>query len=129
MQYMKALFVSEEPDQDAPEKMADLLDKYEKKTSRASRIIGLTGPDVNAVSPLHYCKDLVERHTVVVDGIATQCLCDEVAAFASANVQVRQMVNQFNQKSVAEGKTSLVEAGDPDGSLFLVNPEVRGLHW
>ena len=50
MQYMKALFVSEEPDQDVPEKMADLMDKYEKKTSRASRIIGLTGPDVNAVS-------------------------------------------------------------------------------
>lgn len=56
MQYMKALFVSEEPDQDAPEKMADLLDKYEKKTSRASRIIGLTGPDVNAVSSRRSCS-------------------------------------------------------------------------
>ena len=38
--------------------------------------------------------------------------------------QVRQMVNQFNQKSVTEGKTEVVEAGDPDGSLFLINPEV-----
>ena len=38
------------------------------------------------------------------------------------------MVNQFNQKSVTEGKTSVVEAGDPDGSLFLVNPEVRTPH-
>ena len=37
------------------------------------------------------------------------------------------MVNQFNQKSVTEGKTSVVEAGDPDGSLFLVNPDVRAL--
>ena len=37
------------------------------------------------------------------------------------------MVNQFNQKSVTEGKTSVVEAGDPDGTLFLVNPEVGAL--
>ena len=63
------------------------------------------------------------------DVVVTLCLGDEAAAFACANVQVRQMVNQFNQKSVAEGKTSLVEAGDPDGSLFLVNPEVRAFHW
>jgi hypothetical protein len=79
--------VSEEPDQDAPEKMGALVEKYEKKSSRPSRIVGLTGPDVN---------------------------------------QVRQMVNQFNQKSVTEGKTEVVEAGDPNGTLFLINPEVRG---
>ena len=40
-------------------------------------------------------------------------------------VQIREMVNVFNDKVTEEGKTELVEAGDPDGTLFLVNPDVR----
>ena len=49
LQSIRALFVSEEPDQDAPGKMGELLEKYENKSSRPSRIIGLTGPSVNQV--------------------------------------------------------------------------------
>jgi len=33
------------------------------------------------------------------------------------------MVNVFNSNSSKEGKTEVMEAGDPDGTLFLINPE------
>ena len=49
MQYMRALFVSEEPEQDAPEKMAGLLSSYKVQSERRShglRLLGLTGSDV-----------------------------------------------------------------------------------
>lgn len=49
MQYMRALFVSEEPEQDAPEKMAGLLSSFKVQSERRShgpRILGLTGTDV-----------------------------------------------------------------------------------
>ena len=52
MQYMRALFVSEEPQQDAPEKMSGLLQDFKAKSERRShgpRILGLTGPDVTKV--------------------------------------------------------------------------------
>lgn len=39
-------------------------------------------------------------------------------------VQVREMVNKFNDQVTAEGKTEVVHAGDPDGTLFLINPDV-----
>ena len=35
------------------------------------------------------------------------------------------MVNVFNDRVAGEGKTEVVEKGDPDGTLFLINPEVR----
>ena len=34
------------------------------------------------------------------------------------------MVNVFNDKVAEEGKNEVVEAGDPDGTLFLINPDV-----
>ena len=52
MQYMKALFVSEEPHQDAPKKMSGLLQDFKSQSERRShgpRILGLTGPDVTKV--------------------------------------------------------------------------------
>ena len=52
MQYMRALFVSEEPQQDAPDKMSGLLQDFKAKSERRShgpRILGLTGPDVTKV--------------------------------------------------------------------------------
>ena len=30
----------------------------------------------------------------------------------------------FNDTVAEEGKTEVVEAGDPDGTLFLINPDV-----
>ena len=38
--------------------------------------------------------------------------------------QVREMVNKFNEQVSEEGKTEVVLAGDPDGTLFLINPDV-----
>ncbi len=35
------------------------------------------------------------------------------------------MVNVFNDRVAGEGKTEVVEKGDPDGTLFLINPDVR----
>ena len=52
MQYMRALFVSEEPEKDAPEKMAGLLSDYKIQSERRKkgpRILGLTGSDVTKV--------------------------------------------------------------------------------
>ena len=34
------------------------------------------------------------------------------------------MVNKFNEQVSKEGKTEVVHAGDPDGTLFLINPDV-----
>ena len=34
------------------------------------------------------------------------------------------MVNKFNEQATSEGKTEVVHAGDPDGTLFLINPDV-----
>lgn len=39
--------------------------------------------------------------------------------------QIREMVNVFSDEAKAEGKTEVVRAGDPDGTLFLINPDVR----
>ena len=39
-------------------------------------------------------------------------------------LQVREMVNKFNEQVSKEGKTEVVHAGDPDGTLFLINPDV-----
>ena len=49
MQYMRALFMSEEPEHDAPEKMAGLLSNFKVQSERRNhgpRILGLTGSDV-----------------------------------------------------------------------------------
>ncbi len=35
------------------------------------------------------------------------------------------MINVFNDRVAEEGKTEVVQKGDPDGSLFLINPDVR----
>ena len=53
MQYMRALFVSEEPEEDVPEKMSDLLSNFKLQSERRKkgpRILGLTGSDVTKVS-------------------------------------------------------------------------------
>ena len=42
----------------------------------------------------------------------------------SVGLQVREMVNKFNEQVSKEGKTEVVHAGDPDGTLFLINPDV-----
>ncbi len=39
-------------------------------------------------------------------------------------VQMREMVNKFNKQVTSEGKTEVVHEGDPDGTLFLINPDV-----
>ncbi len=52
MQYMRALFVSEESSEEAQEKMGELLGKHQKKTERRShgpRMIGLAGSEVAKV--------------------------------------------------------------------------------
>ena len=54
MQYMRALFVSEEPEEDVPEKMSGLLSDFKIQSERRKkgpRILGLTGSDVTKVSP------------------------------------------------------------------------------
>ncbi|CAL8472278.1 g11820 [Coccomyxa elongata] len=87
MQYMRALFVIEEPSEEAQEKMGDLLGKHQKKTERRShgpRMIGLAGSEV---------------------------------------AKIREMVNVFNDRVAEEGKTEVVQKGDPDGTLFLINPD------
>ncbi len=38
--------------------------------------------------------------------------------------QMREMVNRFNEQVTSEGKTEVVHEGDPDGTLFLINPDV-----
>ena len=38
---------------------------------------------------------------------------------------MREMVNKFNKQVTSEGKTEVVHEGDPDGTLFLINPDVR----
>ena len=38
--------------------------------------------------------------------------------------QMREMVNRFNEQVTSEGKTEVVHEGDPDGTLFLINPNV-----
>ncbi|EIE23411.1 hypothetical protein COCSUDRAFT_62946 [Coccomyxa subellipsoidea C-169] len=87
MQYMRALFVSEEAGEEAQGKMGDLMSKHTKKSERRShgpRMVGLAGSEIS---------------------------------------KIREMVNVFNDKVTEEGKTEVVEAGDPDGTLFLVNPD------
>ena len=42
----------------------------------------------------------------------------------NVGLQVREMVNKFNEQVSKEGKTEVVHAGDPDGTLFLINPDV-----
>ena len=37
---------------------------------------------------------------------------------------MREMVNKFNQQVMSEGKTEVVHESDPDGTLFLINPDV-----
>lgn len=52
MQYMRALFVSEESEKEVPEKMAGLLSEYKIQSERRKkgpRILGLTGSDVTKV--------------------------------------------------------------------------------
>ena len=44
------------------------------------------------------------------------------------DLQVREMVNKFNEQVSEEGKTEVVHAGDPDGTLFLINPDVSSPH-
>ena len=39
-------------------------------------------------------------------------------------MQMREMVNRFNEQVTSEGKTEVVHEGDPDGTLFLINPDV-----
>lgn len=59
MQYMRALFVSEEPEQDIPEKMSGLLKKHTAHSERRShgpRIVGLAGSDVTKASPVIFCR-------------------------------------------------------------------------
>ena len=40
---------------------------------------------------------------------------------------MREMVNKFNDQVTSEGKTEVVHEGDPDGTLFLINPDVSPL--
>ena len=61
MQYMRALFVSEEPEKDAPEKMAGLLSDYKIQSERRKkgpRILGLTGSDVTKVCNLYHAQPI-----------------------------------------------------------------------
>ena len=56
MQYMRALFVSEEQGQEAQDKMGDLMSKHTKKSEKRShgpRMIGLAGSDIGKVVSLH----------------------------------------------------------------------------
>lgn len=53
MQYMHALFVSEERGDEVPEKMGQLLSKHQKTSERRShgpRMMGLSGPGIAKVS-------------------------------------------------------------------------------
>ena len=59
MQYMRALFVTEEPGKDAQDKMGDLLGKHQKRTERRShgpRMVGLAGSEVaKVIHPCDFC--------------------------------------------------------------------------
>lgn len=56
MQYMRAIFVSEEQGKDAQDTMGDLMSKHTKKSEKRShgpRMIGLAGSDIGKVPPVH----------------------------------------------------------------------------
>lgn len=56
MQYMRAIFVSEEQGKDAQDTMGDLMSKHTKKSEKRShgpRMIGLAGSDIGKVIPVH----------------------------------------------------------------------------
>ena len=53
--------------------------------------------------------------------------CRTVCSDQQCVLQLREMVNVFNDTVAEEGKTEVVEAGDPDGTLFLINPDVSPL--
>ncbi len=70
MQYMRALFVSEEPEKDVPEKMSGLLKDTKIQSERRKkgpRILGLSGSDVTKVcfgAPKISCQTTAYNRTL-----------------------------------------------------------------